>query len=399
MLAATIRYHLKKYKFPDTAKIVESSLYVDDFISGQENVDKALQTSLESIEIFKEAGMSLRKWHTNSKELERFWIENKVPVEEFNCLSDQEVVPLKVLGICWDKKEDKFYFDVSKLCDTWWNGAHWLHQPEENWPKGEVEGVEEKNLELRRKYEKTIQNQCILEPNDHVLDLKKYSSLNKMLRVTAWILRFLTNSRHNNVKDSYLHANEIEQAELFWITEAQREFYSSEILALKKKQPIRHDSKIRSLVPILASQHILRISTRLEEAGLVIGEKQTILLPAKSKFTELLVMREYIILHSAQKEVNHLTNILKDNELQGFIANKRVQWKFIPDRTPWWGAFYKRMVKTVKEPLRKILGRSLLSFEELTTLLAEIENIDNLRPLTYVSDDKDDKEPLIPAHF
>ncbi|GFR31233.1 integrase catalytic domain-containing protein [Trichonephila clavata] len=106
MLAATIRHHLKKYKdkFPDTAMIVESSLYVDDFISGQENVDKALQTSLESVEIFKEAGLSLRKWHTNSKELERFWIENKVPVEKFNCLSDEEVVPLKVLGICWDKK-------------------------------------------------------------------------------------------------------------------------------------------------------------------------------------------------------------------------------------------------------------------------------------------------------
>ncbi|GFQ93096.1 reverse transcriptase domain-containing protein [Trichonephila clavata] len=72
MLAATIRHHLKKYKdkFPDTAKIVESSLYVDDFISGQENVDKALQTSLESIEIFKEAGMSLRKWHTKVSKVE-----------------------------------------------------------------------------------------------------------------------------------------------------------------------------------------------------------------------------------------------------------------------------------------------------------------------------------------
>ncbi|GFR14506.1 integrase catalytic domain-containing protein [Trichonephila clavata] len=57
------------------------------------------------------------------------------------------------------------------------------------------------------------------------------------------------------------------------------------------------------------------------------------------------------------------------------------------------------MVKTVKEPLRKILGRSLLSFEELTTLLAEIKNIVNLRPFTYVSDDKDDPEPLTPANF
>ncbi|GFQ92089.1 integrase catalytic domain-containing protein [Trichonephila clavata] len=150
-----------------------------------------------------------------------------------------------------------------KKCDAWWNGPHWLHQPEENWPKSEVEGVEEKNLELRRKSEKTIQNQCILEPNDHVLDLKKYSSLNKVFRVTAWILRFLTNSRHNNIKDSSLslHANEIEQAELYWIKEFQREIYSSEILALKKKRPVRHDSKIRSLVPILDSQNILRTST------------------------------------------------------------------------------------------------------------------------------------------
>ncbi|GFR31908.1 uncharacterized protein TNCT_440791 [Trichonephila clavata] len=48
-----------------------------------------------------------------------------------------------------------------KKCDSWWNGPHWLHQPEENWPKSKVEGVEEKNIELRRKSEKTIQNQCI----------------------------------------------------------------------------------------------------------------------------------------------------------------------------------------------------------------------------------------------
>ncbi|GFQ85907.1 uncharacterized protein TNCT_484771 [Trichonephila clavata] len=326
MLAATIRYHLKKYKdkFPDTAKIVESSLNVDDFIRGQENVDKALQTSLESIEIFKEAGMSLRKWLTNSKELERFWIENKVPVEEFNCLSDEEVVPLKVLGICWDKKEDKFYFDFTvglragqidlipllrielRKSKNYLPPSDWHHCPGKENPAEfltRVEGAEEKNLELRRKSEKTIQNQCILEPNDHVLDLKKYSSLNKVLRVTAWILRFLTNRRRNNIKDSYLslslHANEIEQAELYWIKETEREFYSSEILALKKQQPIRHDSKIRSLVPILDSQDILRISTRLEEADLVIGEKQPILLPTKSKFTELLVIREHItVFHS-----------------------------------------------------------------------------------------------------
>ncbi|GFY19393.1 integrase catalytic domain-containing protein [Trichonephila clavipes] len=57
------------------------------------------------------------------------------------------------------------------------------------------------------------------------------------------------------------------------------------------------------------------------------------------------------------------------------------------------------MGKTVKEPLKKILGRSPLRFEELVTLSTKIENIVNLRPLTYASDVKDDPEPLTPAHL
>ncbi|GFU06127.1 reverse transcriptase domain-containing protein [Nephila pilipes] len=104
MLATIIKHHLEKYKdkYPDTAEIVQSSLYVDDFISGQENVDKALQTSLESTDIFEEAGMSLRKWNTNSKELERLCTENKVPVEDSNCLSELGVVPLRAITRVFD---------------------------------------------------------------------------------------------------------------------------------------------------------------------------------------------------------------------------------------------------------------------------------------------------------
>ncbi|GFT97408.1 hypothetical protein NPIL_365501 [Nephila pilipes] len=162
--AATIKHRLKKYKdkFPDNTEIVQSSLFVDDFISGQENVDKAPQTSLESIDIFKEVGMSLRKWYTNSKEIERLWTENKVSVENHS--------PGK------ENPADFFTrgLSVSKLakCDAWWNGANWLCQRKENWPNREVQGVEEENLELRKKLEKTIQNQCVLDANDHVLDLK-----------------------------------------------------------------------------------------------------------------------------------------------------------------------------------------------------------------------------------
>ncbi|GBN10484.1 hypothetical protein AVEN_32936-1 [Araneus ventricosus] len=80
---------------------------------------------------------------------------------------------------------------------------------------------------------------------------------------------------------------------------------------------------------------------------------------------------------AAQRELAYFTNILKDSKFQNFVADNGIHWKFIVERAPWWGGFYERLVKTVKEPLRKILGKALLTFEELSTILSEIEVIVN----------------------
>ena len=50
------------------------------------------------------------------------------------------------------------------------------------------------------------------------------------------------------------------------------------------------------------------------------------------------------------------------------------------ERAPRWGGFWERMVRSVK--------RSSLKFEELLTLIVEIEATLNNRPLTYVYDDE-----------
>ncbi|GBN86723.1 hypothetical protein AVEN_94604-1 [Araneus ventricosus] len=87
--------------------------------------------------------------------------------------------------------------------------------------------------------------------------------------------------------------------------------------------------------------------------------------------------------------------LVKDNK----ETHNCIHWKFIVERAPWWGGFYERLVKYVKEPLRKILGKALLTFEELSTILSEVEVIVNNRPLTYVENDPGEPEPLTPAHF
>ena len=56
------------------------------------------------------------------------------------------------------------------------------------------------------------------------------------------------------------------------------------------------------------------------------------------------------------------------------------------------------MIKSAKRCLKKSVGRASLTYDELSTLVTEIEAVLNSRPLTYVSTD-DLEEPLTPSHL
>lgn len=53
----------------------------------------------------------------------------------------------------------------------------------------------------------------------------------------------------------------------------------------------------------------------------------------------------------------------------------------------------------VKQLLRKRLGRELLNYEEMTTVLCDCEQLINLRPLTYLSEDPNELIPITPMMF
>ncbi|GFQ93465.1 integrase catalytic domain-containing protein [Trichonephila clavata] len=90
----------------------------------------------------------------------------------------------------------------------------------------------------------------------------------------------------------YITADEIQNAEYFWLKYVQYEFYSAEILTLKCNE-LRCSSEIKSLKPYLDADNLLRITGRLLEADLCFGEKHPVILPRHCKFTELLVIREH----------------------------------------------------------------------------------------------------------
>ncbi|XP_054717257.1 uncharacterized protein LOC129226651 [Uloborus diversus] len=424
---------------------------------------------------------------------------------------------------------------VRELKDSqlWWHGPPWLSQTEQFWPKIETQNVSIHDLELKSKFREVSQNEVILENREKLINIDKFSSYLKLLRVTAFVFRFIHNARNTSKNKGALETDELKLSEEYWIKETQKEAYWLEIVDLERSQKVSDSSKIRSLVPFLDPRNILRIKRRLDESEFSLDEKQPIILPKNSKFSELLILHEHTknfhigvtatlvmlrrkfwiakgrqlvkkvlrkcficrkykskpaneitaqlpkdrivenppfeicgldfagaILYKCDKEVKkayfaiftcavtrgiHLElvssmstkhfllafrrfisrrgscsvvysdnaksfkaankdlmyfyNILQDSEFKDFISSRGINWKFIVERAPWWGGFYERLVKSVKDPLRKVLGKALLTFEELSTVLTEIEYVVNSRPLTYVTDNFSEPKPLTPLDF
>ena len=72
------------------------------------------------------------------------------------------------------------------------------------------------------------------------------------------------------------------------------------------------------------------------------------------------------------------------NETQNYTTSKNVKWHWNLPLAPWHGGFFERMVRVVKSILKKELKTARLTYEELSTLFFQIEQIINNRPLTYI---------------
>lgn len=414
----------------------------------------------------------------------------------------------------------------------WWHGPEWLKDCTHD---QETESqVTNENDEVMEYVVQNTKTDTQIDPDckmTQLFDLKKYSRLNRVLRITAWIKRFVHNARTQNKRTGELCTEEIQQAEQHWIKQTQSDNFSQEIDSLLKKKDMNRHSKLLSLKPFLDESGILRVGGRLQEANWSFNQKHPYILPSKSRFSKLLIIKAhetvmhlglqatlnqlretYWILKSrqmtkscvtrclvcrrarakageqvsaplpkerineapafeitgvdfagpvyvkpdnkkayialftcavtravhlelvsdlttdafllafkrfiarrgicsviysdnaktfkrAEKDLKLMWTMMKDSKLQELFTDKRITWKYIVERAAWWGGMWERLVRTVKTCLRKILGRSYLQFEELQTLICEVEAVINSRPLSYLHTDSSEPSPLTPAHF
>ena len=98
-----------------------------------------------------------------------------------------------------------------------------------------------------------------------------------------------------------------------------------------------------------------------------------------------------------QAKLDEIERKKREKELKEFFSSKRIKWLHMVELSPWWGGFYERLVRSVKRCLKKVLRTARLTYEELLTLLIQIEGVMNSRPLTYLYEDND--QPLTPSHL
>ena len=170
-----------------------------------------------------------------------------------------------------------------KSDNLWLKGPRWLVEREE---LNEVDlGVPEECVSELRADER---RECGLLVGNNVIarliNIEKYSNLEKLLRVTAYVFQFIIFLR-KKVSGENLSEGEfsscIAKGELFWVKEVQSTLYEG----------VRFENERKQLQLFEDSNGVWRCGGRIVNANIPYGTKYPILIPGEHYFTKLIILR------------------------------------------------------------------------------------------------------------
>ena len=180
---------------------------------------------------------------------------------------------------------------LENICSTiWFNGPSWLSN-QDKWTESTVnfetpaEPPVETNIEsatLPAIVSKVVKSTPI---GPFGIASSKFSSLNRLLRVTSCCRRFVNLAR-KQVLPAHITASELERSRLEWVRSVQQNHFSEEIEGLRSKKLTQRS---RQLDLFLDPEGTIRVASRLANAPIRMSAKYPALLPKEDHFTVLVV--------------------------------------------------------------------------------------------------------------
>ncbi|XP_060551271.1 uncharacterized protein LOC132712851 [Ruditapes philippinarum] len=189
--------------------------------------------------------------------------------------------------------------------NMWWHGPNWLSLPKSDWPTYDINkncsdelSVAVVPFKVNTSENDTITNVCVnsdLAP--YGMNIDNYSSMTKLLRVTAYVTRFLINVRKgSNILSGFLTSDELLNSETLWLKHIQKKHFAETLNALKTH---KRDNLQHQLGLFIDKIGLIRCKGRIELSDLTFGAKYPVLVPKNEAFTKLLIQKTHAeILHS-----------------------------------------------------------------------------------------------------
>ncbi|XP_065180445.1 uncharacterized protein LOC135811008 [Sycon ciliatum] len=189
--------------------------------------------------------------------------------------------------------------ETSAAQHIWTHGPEFLTKPESEWPvenPGRDTTTSDDQAEMKAEFTAVVTKEAQLA----LPDISRFSSWIRLMRTTAWIVRYVNNLRAKasskpTVTCSELLPSEYQQAQKLWWKKAQQDSFREEIGDLQKHSNVSSSSKLRDLSPVLDSDGVVRMHGRIRSAppGSPLTPEPVILDPSHP-FTQMLLQQYHV---------------------------------------------------------------------------------------------------------